>query len=215
VTVYDGEGKQVLVAGQKLIREGVQFPVGGGQVLSSQARTVKGCSGFSRSVAFVPTPSRGLAIPGPEEYDELQIGKMQSVVDTYREVFGGMVGDPGSHVMTIYVASTADPASVARAKTSLFTLAAASDGFGSITRWRVGFVVEGPSLATLDGALHRLEAQPWRKDVGAQLMSWGLDPALHKARIGVLEITPTISADARAAFGNLAVLETAEPAIAN
>jgi hypothetical protein len=32
--------------------------------------------------------------------------------------------------------------------------------------------------------------------------------------IGVQEITPRISADARSAFGNLAVLETSEPAIA-
>ena len=61
----------------------------------------------------------------------------------------------------------------------------------------------------------RLEiAQPWREDVGKNLMSWGIDPARHAVRVGVLEITPTISADARAAFGNLVVLETAEPAIA-
>jgi len=45
-------------------------------------------------------------------------------------------------------------------------------------------------------------------------MSWGIDAARHAVRVGVLEITPTISADARAAFGNLVVLETAEPAIA-
>jgi len=42
-------------------------------------------------------------------------------------------------------------------------------------------------------------------------MGWGIDPARHAVRISVLESSPTISADARSAFGNLAVLETAEP----
>ncbi|OLD49935.1 MAG: hypothetical protein AUI42_05660 [Actinobacteria bacterium 13_1_40CM_2_65_8] len=214
LAVYDGRGEQVLVAGEKLFRTLTQPFLGWGQVLSNRARNVKGCSGFSQSVAIVPTPPRNVANPGPKEYDELQIGKMQSVVNSYRDIFGGLVGDPRSHVITIYVATTADPGSVAQAKASLFSATAASNGFGSLNHWRVGFVVEGPSLATLDGVLNRLQvAQPWGKDVGAKLMGWGIDPVLHKVRIRVLEITPAISADARAAFGDLAVLETAEPLI--
>ena len=45
-------------------------------------------------------------------------------------------------------------------------------------------------------------------------MGWGIDQARHRVVVGVLEITPTLSAEAHAAFGNLAILETAEPAIA-
>lgn len=207
LAVYDGHGKQVLVAGEKLA-------LGGGQVLSNRARRVAGCSGFSQSVAFVPAPSPTIGTPGSEEYDDRQIGAMNSAVGVYRDVFGGMVGDPNSHVVTIYVAPTADPARVAQAKAWLLVAAGASPGFGSAEHWRVGFAVAGPSLATLDGVLNRLQvAQPWRRDVGTKLMGWGIDQARHKIWIGVLEITPTISADARSAFGTLAVLETAEPAI--
>jgi hypothetical protein len=44
-------------------------------------------------------------------------------------------------------------------------------------------------------------------------VSWYIDPNRHAFVIGVLEITPTISTDARLAFGNLAILETDEPGI--
>jgi hypothetical protein len=207
LAVYDGRSRQVMVAGEKL-------SLGGGQVVSSRARKVAGCSGFTQSVAFVPTPSPTVASPGSEEYDDIQIGEMQQVVDRYRDVFGGLVGDPTSKVITIYVAPTADPSSVAPAKAALL-LAGAAPGYQYPKPWRIGFAVAGPSLATLDTVLNRLEdAQPWHRDVGSNLVSWGIDAARHKVMIGVLEITPTISADARSAFGNLAVLETAEPAIA-
>jgi hypothetical protein len=207
LAVYDTNGKQVLVAGQSL-------SLSGGQVFSSRARSVTGCMGFNQSVAFVPTPPRTVATPGSAEYDDLQIGDMQNWIDIYRDVFGGLVGDPTSKVVTIYIASTADPASVAPAKAAVLA-AARPFGFQYPKAWRVGFVVAGPSLATLDGVLGRLQvAQPWRKDVGSRLVGWGIDQARHAVSIGVLEITPTISADARAAFGNLAILETAEPGIA-
>ena len=207
LAVYDGHGRQVLVAGEKL-------SLSGGQVVSSRARKVAGCSGFTQSVAFVPTPSPIVATPGSEEYDDLQVGEMQKVVDRYREVFGGLVGDPTSKVVTVYVAPTADPASVAQAKAALLR-AGVAPGFQYPKPWRLGFAVAGPSLATLDAVVNRLEvAQPWQRDVGSNLMSWSIDAAHHKVMIGVLEITPTISADARSAFGDLAVLETAEPAIA-
>jgi hypothetical protein len=208
LAVYDGRARQVMVAGEKL-------SLGGGRVLSSRARKVAGCSGFSQSVAFVPTPSPTVATPGSEEYDDLQVGEMQNVVDRYREVFGGLVGDPFSKVVTIYVAPTADPASVAQAKAALL-LAGAAPGYQYPKPWRIGFVVAGPSLATLYGVSARLEdAQPWRRDVGTRMVSWGIDPTRHAVLIGVQDITPTISSDAWSAFGNLAVLETSEPAIAN
>lgn len=208
LAVYDGHGRQVLVAGEKL-------SLSGGQVASSRARKVAGCSGLTQSVAYVPTPAPVVATPGSEEYDDLQIGEMQKVVDRYRQVFGGLVGDPTSKVVTVYVAPTADPASVAQAKATLL-LAGAAPGFQYPKPWRLGFAVAGPSLATLDVVLNRVQvAQPWRKDVGANLMGWGIDQARHRVVIGVLEITPTLSADADAAFANLAVLETSEPAVAN
>ena|ERR1700687_457726 len=210
LAVDDANGKQVVVAGQRL-------SLGGGQVLSSRARNVMGCSGFSQSVVFVQPPAAIVAIPGAEEYDDGQIGDMQNSIQlssSYRHIFGGLVGDPMSKVVTIYIATSADPASVAPAKAGVLA-AAARPGFQYQKPWRVGFVVAGPSLATLDEVVNRLEiAQPWREDVGKNLMSWGIDAARHAVRVGVLEITPTISADARAAFGNLVVLETAEPAIA-
>jgi hypothetical protein len=207
LAVYDGRSRQVMVAGEEL-------SLSGGQVVSSGARKVAGCSGFTQSVAFVPMPSPTVATPGLEEYDDLEIGEMQKVVDGHREVFGGLVGNPLSKVLTIYVASTADPVSVAQAKAALL-LAGVTPGYQYEKPWRLGFVVEGPSLAALDVVLSRLEvAQPWRSDVGTGLVSWGIDATRHSVLIGVQEITPRISADARSAFGNLAVLETSEPAIA-
>jgi hypothetical protein len=203
LAVFDADGKEVLVAGQEL-------SVSGGQVFSSRARKVAGCSGFSQSVAFVPFPSPIAATPGLEEYDDLQVGDMQRRVDGEREIFGGLVGNPMSKVVTIYIATTADPGRVAQAKAAVLA-AGARPGFQYPKPWRLGFVVAGPSLAALDGVLNRLQVvQPWRKDVGSNLMGWGIDPARHAVRISVLEISPTISADARSAFGNLAVLETAE-----
>jgi hypothetical protein len=116
--------------------------------------------------------------------------------------------------VTIFVAPTADPESVAQAKSAVLA-ATARPGFQYPKPWRLGFVVAGPSLAALDVVVSEVTvAQPWTTDVGTKLMSWNIDAVRHKVMIGVLEITPTISADARSAFGNLAVLETAEPAIA-
>jgi hypothetical protein len=207
LAVYDGSGKQVLVAGEKL-------SLGGGQVVSSRARKVGGCSGFTQSIAFVPTALPTVASPGSEEFDEGQISDMQSVVQRNREVFGGLFGDPASHIVTIFVATTADPVSVAQAKSAVLA-ASARPGFQYPKPWRLGYVVGGPSLAALDVVVSEVTvAQPWTRDVGTKLVSWNIDAVRHKVMIGVLEITPTISADARSAFGNLAVLETAEPAIA-
>jgi hypothetical protein len=207
LAVYDTSAKQVLVAGEKL-------SLGGGQVVSSRARKVAGCSGFTQSMAFVPAALPTVASPGSEEFDESQIGDMQSVVQRNREVFGGLFGDPASHIVTIFVAPTADPTSVAKAKSAVLA-ASARPGFQYPKPWRLGFVVAGPSLAALDVVLSEVTvAQPWTTDVGTKLVSWNIDAVRHKVMIGVLAITPTISADARSAFGNLAVLETAEPAVA-
>jgi hypothetical protein len=207
LAVYDTSAKQVLVAGEKL-------SLGGGQVMSSRARKVAGCSGFTQSIAFVPAALPTVASPGSEEFDDGQISDMQSVVQRNREVFGGLFGDPGSHIVTIFVAPTADPASVAQAKAAVLA-ASARPGFQYPKPWRLGYVVAGPSLAALDAVVSEVTvAQPWTTDVGTKLLSWNTDAVRHKVMIGVLDITPTISADARSAFGNLAVLETAEPAIA-
>jgi len=207
LAVYDGHARQVLVAGEKV-------SLGGGQVVSSSARKVAGCSGFTQSMAFVPTALPTVASPGSEEFDEGQISDMQRVVERNREVFGGLFGDPSSQIVTIFVAPTADPTSVAKAKSAVLA-ATARPGFQYPKPWRLGFVVAGPSLAALDVVTSRVEvAQPWKTDVGTKLMSWNIDAVRHKVMIGVLEITPTLSADARSAFGNLAVLETEEPAIA-
>ena len=207
LAVYDGHGRQVLVAGEKQ-------SLSGGQVVASRERKVAGCSGFTQSIAFVPTASPTVASPGSEEFDESQISDMQSVVQRNREVFGGLFGDPASHIVTIFVAPTADPVSVAQAKSAVLE-ASARPGFQYPKPWRLGYVVAGPSLAALDVVVSEVTvAQPWTTDVGTKLVSWNIDAVRHKVMIGVLEITPTISADARSAFGNLAVLETAEPAIA-
>jgi hypothetical protein len=136
------------------------------------------------------------------------------VVQRNREVFGGLFGDPASHIVTIFVAPTADPVTVEQGKSAVLE-ASARPGFQYPKPWRVGFVVAGPSLAALDAVVSEVTvSQPWTRDVGTKLVGWGIDEARHRVLIDVLEITPTISADARAAFGNLAILETAEPAIA-
>jgi hypothetical protein len=143
LAVYDISDKQVLVAGQSL-------SIGGGQVFSSRARKVTGCAAFKQSTAFVPTPARAIATPSVEQYDDLQIGDIQGRVHTYPDVFGGLAGDPTSKVVTIYIATSANPVSVGSAKAAVLA-GAARPGFQYAKPWRLAFVVAGRSLATLEG----------------------------------------------------------------
>ena len=55
----------------------------------------------------------GVASAGPVAYSDVQVGELQHVVDQNRLAFGGLVGDPLTGIVTIFVAESADPNAVA------------------------------------------------------------------------------------------------------
>jgi hypothetical protein len=84
---------------------------------------------------------------------------------------------------------------------------------GSVPKpWRVRLAT-GLSLATLQAVAAKvITVQPWARDAGDNLIEWYVDPRIQKVVIGLERITPILRADAREAFGNLAVLTVAQPA---
>lgn len=154
-------------------------------------------------------------------FADIQISEMQDIVSDYRyrAVFGGLVGDESSHVITVYFAPAADGSVSAFGSAALSKVGTAADPklhYGP-KRWSVRYETRGPSLAVLDAVLSKIEtAQPWRTDVGSQLVSYGIDPGRHAVVVGVEAITPTIAADSRSAFGDLVELQvTPRPRLAS
>ncbi len=210
IAVYDADGKLLAVAGQ-------QVKVGGGLVSSSQSRKAPGCAGISQTIVAGPLKTPPEAIPGSQEYADLQVGDMQQIVNSFPTVFGGLWGDPATKVVTISIAPNADNSAAAAAMAEIARIGTQSDphvGDGP-KKWRAGFVTVGPSLSVLEVVRSKVPtAQPWRTDVGKHLVSWGIDPVHHAVNVGVDLITPTISEDASSEFGGLVILETSEPAAA-
>jgi hypothetical protein len=146
-------------------------------------------------------------------FADVQIGEMQDVVSHHRDVFGGLAGDSRTHLVTIYVAPSANPSrlSLALAAVSVVGTPADPKQGAKPKRWSVKYATAGPSLAALDAVAQKVSsAQPWRTNVGDKLVSWGIDPARHVVVIGVETISPSIASDASSAFANLAVLEVVE-----
>ncbi len=207
IGVYNADGALFAIAGQ-------QVKVGGGGVVSRQRRRAPGCAGVSQSIVAGPLKTPREATPGSQQYADIQIGDMQRIVTSYPAVFGGLWGDPPTHVVTISVAPSADKETAAAAMARLATIGPSSDPNPAYKPWRVGFVTAGPSLAELEVVRSKVTTtEPWLNDVGKHLVSWGIDPVHHAVTVGVDLITPTISEDASSEFGGLVILETQEPAL--
>ena len=164
-------------------------------------------------------PSTAASIPAittnNQSYANSQIGEMQTIVSDsrYASVFGGLAGDPATHVVTVFVAPSAAQAAVSEAENAIALVGSQTDPkiAASPKVWTLRYEVAGPSLAVLNGALSKVtSAEPWTSDVKGSLIGYGIDPTIHAVRIDVSVMTSQITADAQSTFGALAVLDTAE-----
>ncbi len=116
-------------------------------------------------------------------------------------------------MITISVVPGADKNRVASASSQLVAVASSPDPNDTNREWKIGFISAGPSLAKLNQIMSQIpNAEPWRKDVGGHLASWGVDPVYHDVLVGLDLITPTMAEDALSEFGGLVILQTSERA---
>jgi len=142
-------------------------------------------------------------------FSDLQVGEMQAIVNGHRNAFAGLAGDPVSHIVTIYLAQSADSQTRSTGMQALNFVGSAGDLElqSSPKVWTIDYVVGGNSLATLDGVLERVaSAEPWRTDVGEDIVSWGIDSRQHVVRVGLERIRPSVAAEAQQVFGDTVVL---------
>jgi len=140
-----------------------------------------------------------------------QVAELQSIVNNNRDVFGGLWGDPDSHVVTINVvpgSSTTSSGTRALAAMAVVGTPADQRVRTGPKQWKIRFSESmGPSLATLDVVLSKVTtAEPWASRVKQDLVSWYVDPKLRSIVIGVAQITPSLLLDAQNTFGSLARL---------
>ncbi len=146
-------------------------------------------------------------------FADSQVGEMQDIVSQNRDIFGGLAGDPLTNIVTIYIAPSADSTKRDTAIGRLSAIGTPTDAkFGSSEKhWSVRYVVAGPSLAVLDTANQRISsALPWRTDVGADLVSWGIDPSRHAVVVGVEAVTTALISETKTTFGDSVVITQRE-----
>ncbi len=201
LAVDDANGTRIGVVGE-------QLQLGGGLVVSSDQRQTLGCSGLGQSVIAGPLRMPREAIPDSKQFTDLEVGHIQEIVNTYRDVFGGLWGDPSTHVITIWLAPGSDRN---RSAAALAALSAIPSGDASNDlAWRVGFEAGTRSLAQLDVVLTSVTSvQPWRSLVGDHLVSWGIDPVHQAVTAGVDLLTPAIAGEALRRFDGLVILDMA------
>jgi hypothetical protein len=154
------------------------------------------------------------AIAGTDVYADSQVGEMQEIVTAHASAFGGLWGDPATHVVTIYIPAKADYQTARAARDQILAIRPWISTNPVQNPWRVGFITEGPSLAELEVVQSKLTtAQPWVTDIGDHVVSWGIDATHHAVTVGVDVITPTVSHDALTQFGALVILQTSERGI--
>jgi len=163
-------------------------------------------------VAVRPSAAAADLTPPSGIFADLQVGEMQNIVSHagYRSVFGGLATDPASHVVTIYLAPTADATRTQSARAAIGTIGAASDQHSTAgpKRWKVRYESAGPSLAALDDVMMKVRtSEPWRTDVGNTIVSYGIHPSQHRVVVAVERITPKIAEDSAVTFGTLVKLE--------
>lgn len=200
ISVYSGTGVTIGEVGKPL-------RLGGGLVVSNKEAVALGCPDLNQSALAGPLVPGTEAQPALTGFNDREISAMQQIVDSYRDVFGGLWGDPTSHVVTISVAGGADATRTAAARAAIAAVPSEPDA--QLGTWRVGYITAGPSLAQLDGVqANVLSAQPWKSIVGRHMVSWGIAPEHHAVIVGVDQITPAISAEALREFDDNVILET-------
>jgi hypothetical protein len=202
IVLYDQKGSRVAAAGDRL-------KVGAGQMRSITTQNVLGCTGLSVSVIGGPLLPAPEGRPGTQTYTNLEVGHMAEIVDASPDIFGGLWGDPKTHVITISVVPGADKSRVASASSQLVAVASSPDPNDTNREWKIGFITAGPSLAKLNQIMSQItNAEPWRNDVGGHLVFWGVDPLYHDVLVGLDLITPTMAQDALSEFDGSVILQT-------
>jgi len=139
-----------------------------------------------------------------------QVSELKDLVNvpSNRNLFGGLVGDASTHVVTIYLSP--GQTSLARASSALSIVGTTSDPdiAAAPKEWSVTFAFADTTLAALDNVLHQVQtAQPWRTDVDPILVGYGIDPAGHRVDVLLSKITSQIAGEAQQLFGALVALE--------
>jgi len=198
VVVYDATGKPFATVGKSV-------DVAGGEVYSTANHPVSGCSGLSQSIKAGPVSNPQAAAPGSRTFDQGQISGMAGIVYANRDTFGGLWGDPKTHVVTIYVAAKADKRMADELSAQLLGISATAN---TGEYWRVGFLTGGPSLAELDAVVNEVSTSSnWSAVNQGNLLSYGIDQQRQVANFQVDVITPSISAAAIGEFGSMMSLE--------
>jgi hypothetical protein len=198
VVVYDAAGKPFATVGKSV-------DVAGGEVYSTVNHPVSGCSGLSQSIKAGPVRNPPEAVPGSRTFDQGQISGMAGIVYANRDTFGGLWGDPETHVVTIYVAAKADKKMADQLKEELLGVSPTAD---TGEQWRVGFLTGGPSLAELDAVVNEVSTSShWSAVNQDNLLGYGIDQKHQVANFEVDVITPSMSAAAIGEFGSMMSLE--------
>jgi hypothetical protein len=199
IVVYDAAGKAFATAGKSV-------DIAGGQVYSMVNHPVSGCSGVSQSITAGPLTSRPVAPPyGSRTFDQGQISDVAGIVYGNRGTFGGLWGDPKTHVVTIYIAAKADKKAADQMKQQLL---GGSPTANTGEQWRVGFLTGGPSLAELDAVVNEVSTSShWSAVNQGNLLGYGIDQERQVANFEVDVITPSMSAAAIGEFGSMMSLE--------
>jgi len=147
------------------------------------------------------------ASSGPE-LSEDQISEIYDIVygPQQRAGFGGMVADQKAGLITIYEAAPGDAAATARGLGALKMIGTSADpkAVSLPKRWRIRYITEGPSLATLDSVIARLSTvQPFAGDLKDVLSGYGINYAKHVVQVDVTTLTPSLIAEGSVAFGKL------------
>lgn len=199
VVVYDAAGKPFAKAGESV-------DLAGGQLYSFVDHLVSGCTGFTQSIKAGPMRNPPEATPGSQTFDQLRISEMAGIVDANRDTFGGLWGDPTTHVVTIYIAAKADKKITDRLTQQVLGVSSPTANTGE--QWRVGLLTGGPSLAELDAVINEVwTSSRWSAVNRGNLLSYGIDQKNQVAKFEVDVITPTISAAAVGEFGSMMALE--------
>jgi|SRR5579859_855616 len=160
-------------------------------------------------VAGPVTLEASAAGSSPPAFSVAQIGQMQRVVSSYPDVFGGLAGNPNTHLVIISVSTTANARRRPIALSAIATIESQGRQPTAMpTSWTVQIVVRGPSQSTLNALMQRVTQQePWRSIFGPHLTGFGTDPMNLDVVIGVDETTSKMTS-AVEAFGAEVVVTT-------
>ena len=166
---------------------------------------------FLSASSVVGFSSGGLAAPAAPggQLSDQQMREVHDIVygSQERAGFGGMVvSDRKAGIVTLYLAASGDATATSRGLGALQKIGTAADPLvkSGPKRYRMRYSLEGPSLATLDSVIARLQkVEPFSSHLKGVLSGYGIDEANHTVHVGVTSLTPSLAAEGKAAFGNL------------